>query len=171
MQTYFSCWLLTFSCCFWSGDPVVSEETWMNPTRAAFFLRLHSRWSPFWLGETWRSVLKFNWLENYHDFLIHQEKHNFSLQYLWCHRWKKKEKKRKKTVHSTNEDWSWKISPSLCWTFRKLVCFVFQLSFFKLRIVVSSHDKAIGNFNEQCAKTSHCFQTECPLETAEPSRN
>ena len=30
-----------------------------------------------------------------------------------------------------------------------------------LRIVVSSHDKGIGNFNEQLlgAKTSHCFQT------------
>ena len=40
-----------------------------------------------------------------------------------------------------------------------------------LRIAVSSHDKGIGNFNEQWAKTSHCFQTECPLETAEPSRN
>ena len=40
-----------------------------------------------------------------------------------------------------------------------------------LRIVVSSYDKGIGNFNEQWAKTSHCFQTECPLETAEPSRN
>ena len=37
MQTCFSCWLWTFSCGFWSGDPVVSEETWINPTRAAFF--------------------------------------------------------------------------------------------------------------------------------------
>ena len=28
-----------------------------------------------------------------------------------------------------------------------------------LRMVVSSHDKGIGNFNEQWAKTNHCFQT------------
>ena len=100
-------------------------------------------------------------------FSIREEKRNFLLQYLWCHRWKKeKEKKRKKTVHSTNEDWSWKISPSLCWNWFVLF---FQLS---LRIVVSSHDKGIGNFNEQWAKTSHCFQhSNCPLETAEPSRN
>ena len=47
-----------------------------------FFLRLHSRWSPFWLRETWRSVFKFNWLENYHDFSIREEKRNFLLQYL-----------------------------------------------------------------------------------------
>ena len=39
---------------------------------------------------------------------------------------------------------------------QELVSFVFQLSFF---LVVSSHDKGIGNFNEQWAKTSHCFQT------------
>ena len=38
------------------------------------------------LRKTWRSVFKFNWLENYHDFSIHEEKRNFLLQYLWCHR-------------------------------------------------------------------------------------
>ena len=36
---------------------------------------------------------------------------------------------------------------------------LFCISTFLFRRVVSSHDKGIGNFNEQWAKTSHCFQT------------
>ena len=110
----FSCWLLTFSCCYWSCESVVSEETWIKTTTAAyfcFFFRLHSRWSPFLLQETWWSVFKFNWLENYHEFSISNTCGAMVKK-------KKRKKKRKKTVHSTNEDWSWKISPSLCWIFK-----------------------------------------------------
>ena len=52
------------------------------PMRAGFFsfflfFGSHNRWSRFWLRETWRSVFKFNSLENYHDFSIREEKHNF----------------------------------------------------------------------------------------------
>ena len=172
MQTCFSCWLLTFSCCFWSGYPVVSDETWINPTRAAFFffLSLHSRWSPFWLRETWRSVFKFNWLEKYHDLSIHEEKRNFLLQYLWCHRSLKKKKKRKNTVHSTNEDWSWKISPSLCWTFRNW--FVLYFNFLSLIVTYSSQFTWQGHRKLQWAMSKdEPLLSNCPLETAEPSRN
>ena len=46
-----------------------------------------------------------------------------SLKKLKKKKRKEKKRKEKKTVHSTNEDWSWKISPSLCWTFRNwFVC-------------------------------------------------
>ena len=160
MQTCFSCWLLTFSCCFWSGDPVVSEETWINPTRAAFFFFFEIAQSliTFLIAGTWRSVFKFNWLENYHDFSIREEKRNFSSPIPVVPSLKKKKEKEKKTVHSTNEDWSWKryrlLSSSAGHSGIGLFCIsTFFLSL--LRIVVISH----GNFNEQWAKTSHCFQT------------
>ena len=42
---------------------------------------------------------------------------------------------------------------------QELVCFVFQLSLLRIVHAVSSNDKGIGNFNDQWAKTSHCFQT------------
>ena len=38
MQSCFSCCLFTFSCCFWNGDPFVSEEAWVIRRELAFFL-------------------------------------------------------------------------------------------------------------------------------------
>ena len=143
MQTYFNCWLLTFSCCFWSGDPIVSEETWINPRRAAFFFffwdcTVAARVITFLIAGnltecvqvqlTWKLSRLFDtWREAQFSSPIHVVP---SLKK------KKRKEKKKKTVHSTNEDWSWKISPSLCWTFRNWL--VLYFNFLSLIVTYSS---------------------------------
>ena len=70
------------------------------------------------------------------------------------------------TVHSTNEDWSWKISPSLCWTFRNW--FVLYFNFLSYSRQCTWH----GHRNLQWAMSKdEPLLSNCPLETAEPSRN
>ena len=84
---------------------------------------------------------------------------------------KKREKKEKKTVHSTNEDWSeWKISPSLCWTFRNW--FVLHFNFLSLIVTYSNQFTWQGHRKLQWAMSKdEPLLSNCPLETAEPSRN
>ena len=83
---------------------------------------------------------------------------------------KKKRKKEKKTVHSTNEDWSWKISPFLCWTFRNW--FVLYFNFLSLIVTYSSQFTWQGHRKLQWAMSEdEPLLSNCPLETAEPSRN
>ena len=170
MQTCFSCWFLTFSCCFWSGDPVVSEETWINPTRAAFFLflRLHSRWSRIAGNLTECVQVQLTWkLSRFFDTWGEAQ---FSSPIPVVPSLKKKKKKRKetKTVHSTNEDWYWKKSPSLCWTFRNW--FVGISTFFTYS---SSQFTWQGHRKLQWAmsKDRERLLSNGPLETAEPSIN
>ena len=139
MQTCFSCWLLTFSCCFWGGDPVVSEETWINPTRAAFFLF-------FWdctvavhlfdCGKLDGMCSSSTDLKIITIFRYVKRSAIFFSNTCGAIVKKKRRKKRKKTVHSTNEDWAWNISPSLCWTFRNW--FVLYFNFLSLIVTYSS---------------------------------
>ena len=83
---------------------------------------------------------------------------------------KKKKKKEKKTVHSTNEDWSWKISPSLCWTLRNW--FVLYFNFLSLIVTYSSQFTWQGQRKLQWAMSKdEPLLSNCPLETAEPSCN
>ena len=168
MQTCFSCWLLTFSCCFWSGDPAVSEETWINPTRAAFFF-----------FEIAQSLITFLIAGNLTECVQVQ----LTCDFLFFDTWreaqfsspipvlpslKKKKRKEKKTVHSTNEDWSWKISPSLCWTFRNW--FVLYFNFLSLIVTYSSQFTWQGHRKLQWAMSKdEPLLSNCPLETAEPS--
>ena len=175
MQTCFSCWLLTFSCCFWSGDPVVSEETWINPTRAAFFLF-------FFFFEIAQSLITFLIAGNLTEcvqvqltwklsrFFDTWREAQFSSPIPVVPSLKKKKRKEKKTVHSTNEDWSWKISPSLCWTFRNW--FVLYFNFLSLIVTYSSQFTWQGHRKLQWAMSKdEPLLSNCPLETAEPSRN
>ena len=53
---------------------------------------------------------------------------------------------------------------------QKMVCFVFQLSFFNCYIVVTSHDKGIGKTETSMSKDKPLLSS-CPLERAQPSRN
>ena len=79
-------------------------------------------------------------------------------------------KKNKKTVHSTNEDWSWKISPSLCWTFRNW--FVLYFNFLSLIVTYSTQFTWQGHRKLQWAMSKdEPLLSNCPLETAEPNRN
>ena len=81
---------------------------------------------------------------------------------------KKKKGKEKKTVHSTNEDS--KISPSLCWTFRNW--FVLYFNFLSLIVTYSSQFTWQGHRKLQWAMSKdEPLLSNCPLETAEPSRN
>ena len=87
----------------------------------------------------------------------------------------KKRKEKKKTVHSTNGGWSWKISPSLCWKFRKW--FAFQLYVFQLLSLVVTYSGQFtwqGHRKLQWAMRKDeplLSRSNCPLETAESSRN
>ena len=140
MQTCFSCWLLIFSCCFWSCDSVVSEETWVNPTRAAFYFFFFWDYTVadhlFDAGNLTECVqVQLTWkLSRFFDTWREAQ---FSSPIPVVPWWKKKrKKKRKKTVHITNEDWSWKISPSLSWIFRNW--FVLYFDFLSLIVTHSS---------------------------------
>ena len=173
MQTCFSCSLSTFSCCFWSGDPVVSEETWINPTRATFFfffldctvagtffiagnltecVQVQLTWKISWFFDTWREA-------------------QFSSPIPVVPSLKKKRKEKIQcTVRSRNEDWSWKISPSLCWTLRNW--FVLYFNFLSLIVTYSSQFTWQGHRKLQWAMSKdEPLLSNCPLETAEPSRN
>ena len=174
MQTCFTCWLLTFSCCFWSGDPVVSEETWIKPTRAAFFF-----------FEIPQSLITFLIAGNLTECVQNQLTWKLSRFFdTWreaqfsspipvvpsLKKKKKKERKEKKTVHSTNEDWSWKISPSLCWTFRNW--FVLYFNFLSLIVTYSCQFTWQGHWKLQWAMSKdELLLSNCPLETAESSVN
>ena len=96
---------------------------------------------------------------------------NFPLPYLWCHRYeKKKKKKAKKIVHSSNDDWSWQISLSLCWKFRKW--FVLYFNFLSLIVTYSGQFTWQGHRKFQWAMSKdELLLSNCPLKTAEPSRN
>ena len=81
-----------------------------------------------------------------------------------------KKKKKKNTVLSTNEDWSWKISPSLCWTFRNWC--VLYFNFLSLMVKHSRQFTWQGHRKLQWAMSKdEPLLSNCPLETAEPSRN
>ena len=83
---------------------------------------------------------------------------------------KEEEKERKKTVLSTNEDWSWKTSPSFCWTFRNW--FLLYFNFLSLIVTYSSQFTWQGHRKLQWAMgKDEPLLSNCPLETAEPSRN
>ena len=143
---FFLCWLLTFSCCFCIGGPVVSEAPWIIWRDLDFFCIVCTvgdhAWSAFFfLPETWRSVFKVNKLKLIMIFYTRTEAH-FSTTILVIPSFKKNWKK---TLHSTNDQCPWQISPSLLLKILETVCFLFQL----LRSVVTSHDKGFGNFNEQ----------------------
>ena len=81
----------------------------------------------------------------------------------------KKEKKRKKTVHRTNGDWSWEISPSLCWKFRKWFALQLDFNFFcSCQFTWQGHRKLQWAMSKDEPLLS---RSNCPLETAESSRN
>ena len=81
----------------------------------------------------------------------------------------KKKRNDKKTVHSTNDDWSW-LSPSLCWKFRKW--FVLYFNFLSLIVTYSSQFTWQGHRKLQWAMSKgEPLLSNCPLETAEQSRN
>ena len=83
---------------------------------------------------------------------------------------KKKKRKEKKTVHSTNEDWSWNISPSLCWTFRNWL--VLYFNFLSLIVTYSSQFTWQGHRKLQWAmREDEWLLSNRVLETTEPSRN
>ena len=96
MQSCFVCWLLTFSCCFLSGNPVASEEKWRE---LDFFLELVQIVLQPLIGFliagnlteyvcSWSSTdLKFSRSS------FREKKRIFPVHYLWCNRWKRKEKK------------------------------------------------------------------------------
>ena len=77
---------------------------------------------------------------------------------------KKKKKRKKKTVHSTNEDWSWKISPSFCWTFRNW--FLLYFNFLSLIVTYSSQFTWQGHRKLQWATSKdEPLLSNCPLDS------
>ena len=78
-----------------------------------------------------------------------------------------KMKKGKKAVHSTNEDWSWKISASLCWTFRNW--FILYFNFLSLRGAWTDHcfpapfSWFLHETGLECLKITspRCFSLKC----------
>ena len=94
-----------------------------------------------------------------------RDEQNFSRQYLWYHL---KKKRQLKTVHSTNADWSWQISPSLCWKFRKwfLLYFNFLILTYSGQFTWQGHRKL-----QWAMSKDELLLWNSPLEAAEPSRN
>ena len=142
-----------------SGDPVASEETWINPTRAAFFFFFWDCTVADHLfdcgkldGECSSSTdLKLITIFRY----MKRSAIFFSNTCGAIVKKKRKKKEKKLSIARTKIDHERYRLLSAGHSEIGLFC----ISTFFLRIVVSSHDKGIGNFNEQWAKASHCFQT------------
>ena len=79
-----------------------------------------------------------------------------------------KKKRQTKTVHSTNDDWSWQISPYLCWKFRKwfLLYFNFLILTYSGQFTWQGHRKL-----QWAMSKDELLLSNSPLEAAEPSRN
>ena len=175
MQTCFSCRLLTFSCCFWGGDLVVSEAWNMNKSDESclfsFFEIAQSLITFLIAGNLTECVqVQLTWkLSRFFD-TWREAQVSSPIPVVPSLKKKKKERKEKKTVHSTNEDWSWKISPSLCWTFTNW--FALYFNFLSLIVTYSSQFTWQGHRKLQWAMSKdEPLLSNCQLETAEPSRN
>ena len=112
MQSCLSCWRLSFSCSFWSGDPVVNEETWIIPRKLYFVFEIVQSLITFLISENLTECVQvqLTWKLSCIAIFRYVKRCAILPTSNTCgaivQKKEKKEREREKTVHSTNDDCS-----------------------------------------------------------------